>query len=426
MYNRFALLFILLAINLPAQTEVSGSVNGFWSSRDSPYQLTADVLVASGDTLIIQSNVVVDLGSQYTLRVEGLMTATDASMENGGGLFAAGGRLVLSGCDFYGLTSGLKVFGGTAEIDDCLIDSTAETGVTFNGADSSFLHNSLIMNSGDYGVKIRATDNVEIIGNTFTGNSTNDVNHPALFIDSASPEIIENNIIEDNHAQGLGVWSLSSTAFPIIRYNIIRRNFTGITLVNSPAIIEGNIIVANFVENNTNSGAGIYAGFENSTPIIINNYIAGNYYGVSNINAANCNLGNPINFDHEDDGLNVFFNNTVDGQTWNIWNSTTNQLTAQNNYWPGLNLNDIDATLWDNEEGGGLILFEPVATPVLPDAGDLNDDSLVNILDIVLVVEGILANDVPDAVFFYLADLNTDYSVDVNDVVMILEMVVGQ
>ncbi|MCF6237365.1 MAG: right-handed parallel beta-helix repeat-containing protein, partial [Candidatus Marinimicrobia bacterium] len=269
MHLRSICLFILLlAFSLSAQTEVGGSASGLWTLFGSPYQLTADVLVASGDTLVIESNVEVDLGSQYTLRIEGLLVAFEASMSNGGELFGAGGYLVLTGCDFQGLTSGLKIYGGQAEIEGCLINNTAGTGVTFNAVDSSFLFNSRITNSGDYGVKIRATDDVEIVGNIFSGNSTNDTSHPALFLDSASPLTIEHNLIQDNHAQGLGVWSTSSTAMPSIRFNIIRRNFTGITLVNSPAFIENNTIVANFVEGNSNSGAGIYAGYSSSIPIV--------------------------------------------------------------------------------------------------------------------------------------------------------------
>jgi len=428
MYSRLTFLLMLLtSSSLIAQTTVGGSVSGVWSRAASPYLLIADVLVSAGDTLIIESNATVDMGSQYQLRIEGLLIATEAHIGNGGELFAAGGHLVFTSCEFNGLTSGIRIYGGRAEIEACLIDSTAGTGVTFSGADSSFVYNSRIMNSGDYGIKIRTSNAVEVVRNTFSGNSTNDFNHPALFIDSASPEIIEHNIIEDNHAQGIGVWSLVSTAHPTIRHNIIRRNFTGITLVDALAFIENNTIVANYVEGNINSGAGIYAGYSNSTPIVMSNYIAGNYYGVSNILNANCNLGDMINDYPGDDGLNIFLNNIVDGgETWNIWNDTPNQLLAQNNYWPGMLLSDVDATLWDNEEGGGEILYEPIYVPDLPSVADINGDTAINILDVVLIIEGLLSEDVPEAVFFYLTDINNDYNLDVSDVVAALEIVLGE
>jgi len=408
------------------QTQISGQASGLWTTDYHPFILTADAVVPSGDTLVIEPGVSVDLGGQFELRVQGVLMADGVAWSNGGELFGAGGELYLSNSRFVGLTAGIKIYGGMAEISDCVVDSTSETGITLNGTDSSFVENSEILNSGDYGIKIRSSEDVMITGNYLSGNSTNDFNHPALFIDSASPETISNNIIEDNHAQGLGIWSLSSMAHPHISNNLIRRNFTGITLVNSNAFLENNIIVANYQEGNSNSGAGIYAGYSNSTPIVMYNYIAGNYYGVSNINSAACNLGDMVNDYPGDDGMNIFYDNTVDGETWNIWNATPAELLAQNNYWPGLELREVDATLWDDEEGGGEILYEPIYAPALPRMADINDDTVVNILDVVQIVEGIVGDSVPSGLFFYLSDVNNDYDLDINDIVMLVESITSE
>ena len=426
MQLRSALFSLLLLTGvLSAQTYVSGSISGLWGYDYQPYILTGDAVVASGDTLRIDANVIVDLGAQFELRVQGVLMASGVQWGNGGALFGAGGELSLENCRFEGLTGGIKIFGGSAHINACSINNTAETGITFNGTDSSGLFNSSISNSGDYGVKIRASDDVEIIRNTFTGNSRNDLNHPALFIDSASPETIEHNIIQDNHAQGVGIWSLSSMAHAFLRNNIIRRNFTGVTLVNAPCFLENNIIVANFVTGNSNSGAGVYSGYSNSTPILMSNYIAGNYYGVSNINSAQCNLGDLINDYPGDDGLNIFYNNMVGGEVWNIWNSTALQLLAQNNYWPGLDLEDVDATLWDNEEGGAEILYQPISPLALPRMADINNDTVLNVLDIVIIVENIVSGDVPPSMVFFLADINNDYELDVNDIIALVAEIVA-
>lgn len=419
------ILLLIITSGLKAQTEVGGAVSGLWTSFGSPYQIVANVEVSADDTLVIESNTIVDMGSEFTLRVEGTLIASNTLFRNGGELFAAGGQLILSSCEFRGLNGGIVNYGGISEIYSCFVDSTSETGITLNGTDSSFIYNSLITNSGDYGIKVRGTNAVEIISNTLSGNS-NDYNHPALYFDSASPQVVQNNIIEDNRAQGIGIWSLSEIASPIIQKNIIRRNFTGITLVNSPAFIENNIIVANYQDGNFDSGAGIYAGYANSTPIVMNNYIAGNYYGVSNINSAACNLGDMVNDYPGDDGLNIFYNNTFNGSTWNIWNGTAIQLLAQNNYWPGLELVDVDATLYDNEEGGGEVVYLPIYAPTLPMPADLNDDTMVNILDVVLMIEILLSPGVADGILFYLSDFNNDYNLDVTDVIATLEFIAGE
>ena len=423
MYLRLHILILLLLSSLTAQTMVSGNVNGLWDLQGSPYQLEDNTVVAVGDTLIITANTLVDLGGSFELRIRGTLIASNAQFFNGGELFGESGFLSLNACRFTGLNAGISVFGGQAAFENCIIDSTNETGITFSGTDTSYVRHSQVLTSGDYGIKITGTDVVEVVGNTLRGNSTHDFNHPALFIDSCSPQVIEQNIIEENHAQGIGVWTLTATAYPTIRNNIVRRNFTGITLVNSPAFIEGNIIVANYQERNADSGAGIYAGYPSSTGIVMNNYIAGNYYGVSNISSAHLNLGDMINDYPGDDGLNIFYDNTYNRQTWNIWNSTSDELLAQNNYWPGLTMAEVDATIWDNEEGGAEVIIEPVYVEALPVPPDVNADTHVNILDIVLVIENILIIGVPEPVAFFLSDVNRDYSVNVQDVVTLIERV---
>jgi hypothetical protein len=182
--------------------------------------------------------------------------------------------------------------------------------------------------------------------------------------------------------------------------------------------------VANYQEGNFNSGAGIYAGFGSSMGIVMGNYIGGNYYGVSIINDASPNLGDMVNDYPGDDGLNLFYDNTFDGQTWHIWNSTSSPIMAQNNYWLGLDLSEVDATLYDNEEGGGEVIFEPIYAAPLPEPPDINNDEFVNILDVVVLIESIVGMGLPDPVTFYLSDINHDFDINVNDVIALIDSVV--
>ena len=423
---RMTIFSILLASSLMGQTVVSGPVSGQWTSRDNPIQLSANAVIEVDDTLTIGTGVVIDLGSSFELRVQGTLVANGTLFSNGCEIFGDDGQLILDDCEFLELDEGVRVFGGQAFINNCQFNSTNQTGITFSGSDSSTIRNSLVVDSGDYGIKITGTDLVEVTGNTLKGNSVNDFNHPALFIDSCSPQVIEHNIIQDNHAQGIGVWTLTSAAAPVIRNNIVRRNFTGITVVNSPPLIDGNIIVANYQEGNSDSGAGIFAGYPNSMGTVTHNFIAGNYYGVSNISSAALNLGDMVNDYPGDDGENIFLHNGLNGQTWHIWNSTSNPILAQNNHWPGMDIADVDATLWDDEEGGGEIVHQPIYVAPLPVPPDVNDDEIVNILDVVSVIEILLDGDFPSALDFYLADINRDYEIDINDVVTIIEWVVGE
>ncbi len=423
MRNKIFLLLLLLS-NLMSQTLVSGNVSGVWDMQGNPYRLTANCVVAFGDTLIIDDGVRIDLDSTFEFRVQGVLFATGVLFHNGGSVRGDNGLLDMNNCAFNELDGGIKIISGRARLHGCRIDDTAETGISFSNVDSSYVRNSHISNSGDYGIKILQSDEVEVSGCQLIGNSVNDFNHPALFIDSCSPQVIENNIIENNHGQGVGVWTLTSVAAPVIRGNFIRGNYTGITVVSAPAYILDNVIVANYQEGNFNSGAGIYAGYASSVGIVMGNFIGGNYYGVSLIVGASPNLGDMVNDYPGDDGLNLFYDNSFEGQTWHIWNDTSSPIMAQNNYWLGLDLSEVDATLYDNEEGGGEIIFEPIYAAALPEPPDINDDGVVNILDVVLLIEGIVGMGVPDPVTFYLSDINHDFDINVSDVTALIEIVV--
>lgn len=418
---RNMLVLLVVVCNLKGQTSISGNVHGIWDIQGSPYELTGNALVSSTDTLVIPHGVQVDLGAQYDLTVQGVLTAEGARFSGGGSLRGDDGVLSLVDCRFQNLLDGIDINGGTVWIQTCQIDGSAGTGISLNGIDSGYVKDSQIWSSGDYGIRVSGSDLVEITGNLLEGNSTNDLNHPALFIDSCSPTQVSLNIIQDNHAQGLGVWSLSASAAPQITNNLVRRNFTGITVVNSPAHIQDNIIVANYQEGNFNSGAGIYIGYAESAGIIMGNYIGGNYYGVSIINEARPNLGDMVNDYPGDDGLNLFNRNSYDGITWHIWNGTPHFIMAQNNFWLDVELSVVDSTLYDDDEGTGEVIYEPIYVAPLPAVADLSQDGEINILDVVLLLEHILTSDEVDPVLFYLCDTNLDYEVNVGDVVALIE-----
>ena len=423
MIIRLTLILLIAITTLTAQTMVSGNVSGTWDSQSSPYQLTANCNIGYADTLIIEPGVQVDLGDLFEFRVQGVLSANSVVFHNGGTVRGDNGLLDLFNCAFIELEGGIKIVNGMARLDQCHVEATEETGISFSNVDSSYIIDSQVINSGDYGIKISQSDDVEVSGNILVGNSSSDFNHPALFIDSCSPQVIERNTIQENHAQGIGVWTLTAIAAPVIRNNIIRRNYTGITLVNAPPLIENNIIVANYQEGNYNSGAGIYAGYASSRGIVMGNYIAGNYYGISNINNASLNMGDLINDYFSDDGLNLFYDNSFNGETWNIWNGTSIELLAQNNYWIDLDIGAVDATLYDNEEGGGEILFEPIYAPPLPIPPDVNADTSLNILDVVVLIDNLMGSEFPDPITFYLSDINRDYYINVEDVVALIELI---
>jgi PKD repeat protein len=57
--------------------------------------------------------------------------------------------------------------------------------------------------------------------------------------------------------------------------------------------------------------------------------------------------------------------------------------------------------------------------------GDVNNDSVLNILDIVLVVNFVLDSDTPTASEFTAADLNSDGMLNILDVVTLTNLILG-
>jgi PKD repeat protein len=57
--------------------------------------------------------------------------------------------------------------------------------------------------------------------------------------------------------------------------------------------------------------------------------------------------------------------------------------------------------------------------------GDINNDSMLNILDIVLVINFVLGSETPSATEFSAADLNSDGVVDVLDIVTLVNTILG-
>ena len=57
--------------------------------------------------------------------------------------------------------------------------------------------------------------------------------------------------------------------------------------------------------------------------------------------------------------------------------------------------------------------------------GDINADSIINILDIVLVVNFVLGNNAPSNAEFTAADLNSDGILNILDVVILTNLILG-
>ena len=57
--------------------------------------------------------------------------------------------------------------------------------------------------------------------------------------------------------------------------------------------------------------------------------------------------------------------------------------------------------------------------------GDVNEDQIINILDIIAVINFVLSNNIPSENQFMLSDLNSDQIINILDVVILVNIILG-
>jgi hypothetical protein len=145
-------------------------------------------------------------------------------------------------------------------------------------------------------------------------------------------------------------------------------------------------------------------------------------------------MDNPMAlFEYEVNDLTVTFMdlseivNEVELETW-LWNfgdgSTSFSSAPQHTYAQGGSY-DVSLTVTNIYGMESEPHTETVQLGSNIMSGDINGDSILNILDIVLVVNFILGSDTPDASEFVAADLNSDGILNILDVVTLTNLILG-
>lgn len=352
-------------------TDVSGIIgeNTTWTLENSPYVLTANVLVDEGVTLAIVPGVTVHFGD-YFMTVAGTLLAIGNETD----------RVVMTGSGnaYTGEWNGRIVFLSTSTdsiIDYAEITSMPELMIGIYES-SPTISNNIISDSTSGAVRshaIRVLDGSPII----TGNLISQCRGISIGgTTNREPVVVTDNIIVHND---IGIFLTYDTSSSFISGNIISHNIFGIVTeaMWSDATITENLIVNNYGNlqgvypwPHITEGGGItlIQGLTHSMNIN-NNTIYNNTYGVDI---------------HGSPSSPILHNNIFRNINQNIRNNLEQNVNASSNWWGTTNTSLIDQNIYDfyDDYWSGKVNYLPILdslnpyAPTPPLSGDFSHTPL--------------------------------------------------
>jgi len=331
-----------------------------------------------------------------------------------------------------------------------------DQGVLFVCTNNSRIENVNVSNN-NYGiVLLESSDN-----NLITGNTADSNRYGGIRVRYSSNNTLTNNIASSNKYHGIYL-SSSSDNNTLLNNSASNNSGNGIYLLGS----SNNNITNNTINSNANYGIGlkyIHFGTSSSNNSLVNNAVSNNSYGIylasssnnvltgnnasnndcgimmwgSNNNTITCNLVQN-NIDrgfyslHGNTNNNISYNNVIKngnyntstgGGGWQFYNSQPEAVEAKHNYWgAGMNNSTIDASIYDDEEGGwGEVEFYPFETEPVPCAPTPEGPHTFTTTDAVIALQIAAGSRPPDPRW----DVSGDGSVTSLDALMILQAAAG-
>ncbi len=364
-----ALLLCLIPLYL-LSIDISGAISGIWSPDNNPYDLVGDATVPANETLTISPGVIVRAMGNFRITAAGTISAVGAPgdsisfvnglanpdalwkgirlenaslastfsycyIENGEyGINSIAAPVNISYSRFNRNTKGIHAYGigtvnpGAVNVSHSLIEYSGENGILISQNSNTNIQYCDVSNNG-----VASTYRGAIqLANQSAGGSNN-------------PTIAFNHI-HHNRWQGITAWDIvgANAINPIIHDNLIEYNLTGIYLLNASGYVHDNIIRANFIPGDMNSGAGVMVSGATSEPYFERNIITNNFTGFYITNNARPVLGDLSIYHAWAQGENVIRNNVdAEGVAHSVvcasYPQNGNVIKAENNYW---DFNDAD------------------------------------------------------------------------------------
>ena len=311
----------------------------------------ADVVTVTAAT----SSTVFEVTANY-VNISGFAArgATDAS--TAGISFSNVDYCNISRNNLYGNRIGILMwYSSNNTLEGNIANLNNENGIYLR--DSS--NNTLKSNTANYnrynGIRIDGGYPHEDSNNNLMNNTANSNTQDGIYLYHSCNNTLDNNNCSNNR---YGFWLRDSSNHNTLTNNTANyNNQYGIYPYNA----DNNNIVCNCVQNNTQHGFGLYNADDNN---ITCNWVQGNaqrgFYITGGSTGNNISCNNIIE--------NGNYNAASGGWEWQFYMDQYNPVEAKHNYWGvGMNNVTIDASIYDDEEGGwGEVEFYPFETGPVP------------------------------------------------------------
>jgi parallel beta-helix repeat protein len=263
-------------------------------------------------------------------------------------------------------------------------DSNRHGGISTRYSSNNTLTNNIASSNNDHGICLSSSsDNNTLLNNTASNNSGN-----GIYLVGSSNNNITNNIINSNSNYGIGLkyihFGTSSNNNSLVN-NAVSNNSYGIYLASS----SNNVLTGN---NASNNDCGIMMWGSNNNTItcnLVQNNTDRGFYIPGNTNN-NISYNNVIK--------NGNYNTSTGGWEWQFYNDQPEAIDAKHNYWgAGMNNSTIDASIYDDEEGGwGKVEFYPFETEPAPCAPTPEESHTFTTTDAVIALQIAVGSRPPD------------------------------
>jgi len=320
------------------------------------YDVNGSITVTATDTLDIQPGeqlTFIDGTGAFDLVINGCLLAVGAPADSvvftsdpptpgswAGLQFedtAAGSGFQLSYCVVAFAHTAVDIYGADVLIEHSALRRNLDKALEFGNAAGEI--RACVFRHNEQQTVTMTLGSSPLIEDCLFEDNNRENEHPYPYINiglqgNNSPTLRGNQIYGSGHEMsgGIAVWNACAGLF---EDNMIEGCGYGILCYQFDAnpTIKDNVLVDNNIHPDTlNWGFGIACNGQNA-PLIVGNTISGHGYGVALINGAQPNLGDLINDFPGDDGMNQFLGNGLDDTFYELYNNTSNDIMAQNNWW---------------------------------------------------------------------------------------------